>query len=62
MSNKNLECPSCYDGEKLELDALFGHYFTKCDRCKGTGKLNEIQSKNLIKAREIYKKMKAKQI
>lgn len=62
MSEKELDCPSCEEGEKLELDAQFGHYFTKCNFCNGTGKLNKIQSKNLVRAREIYKKMRTKQI
>ena len=56
--NELLKCPSCEDGEKLELDAQFGHYFTKCTFCKGTGKLTKIQSKNLIKMRKIYREMR----
>ncbi len=59
VSNSGLDCPSCDEGEAMEYDIQVGFYFKPCNFCKGTGKLNEIQSKNLIKARKIYKKMKA---
>lgn len=57
-----LECPSCYEGEALEYDVYYGHYFRTCTFCGGTGMLNEIQSRNLKKCREIYKKMKNEKI
>ena len=57
-SSSGLDCPSCDEGEAMEYDIQVGFYFKPCNFCKGTGKLNERQSKNLIKARKIYKKMK----
>ena len=54
-----LICPTCDgDGKYLEFDP-HGTWERNCNWCKGTGKLNATQAKNLLRARELYKQQRA---